>query len=76
MRMHWILFFNNIQQYFHVQTLDLSTLLAKSQNIQNFGLKITEVQITNEPVLQNFRKNSTLLYISGFEFSQILKVIA
>ena len=74
--MHWILFFNNIQQYFHVQTLYLSTLLTKSQNIQNFGLKITEVQITYEPVLQNFQKNSTLLYISDSEFSQILKVIA
>lgn len=74
--MHWILFFNNIQQYFHVQTLYLSTLLTKSQNIQNFGLKITEVQITHEPVSQNFQKNSTLLYISDSEFSQILKVIA
>ena len=74
--MHWILFFNNIQQYFHVQTLYLSTLLTKSQNIQNFGLKITEVQITYEPVSQNFQKNSTLLYISDSEFSQILKVIA
>ena len=52
--MHWILFFNNIQQYFHMQTLDLSTLLTKSQNIQNFGQKITEVQITYEPVLQNW----------------------
>ena len=59
-----------------MQTLDLSTLLTKSQNIQNFGLKITEVQITYEPVLQNFQKNSTLLYISDSEFSQILKVIA